>query len=112
MLTHLPRFTHFSVYEKWQYGGVSETDTRRMVARLGSLGNRYKENVVVILGSLENRYKESVVARLGRFGNRYKEGVVARLGSLGNGYKESVVARVPTHSVMSAEEEVAVLYRF
>jgi len=32
-------------------------------------------------------------------------------GSLGNRYRDSVVARLPTHSVMSEEEEIAVLYR-
>jgi len=32
-------------------------------------------------------------------------------GSLGNRYKENVFARLPTHSVMSGEEEITVLYR-
>jgi len=52
------------------------------------------------------------IAIRGSLGNRYKESAVARLGSLGNRYKESAVARLPTHSVMSEQEEIAVLYRF
>lgn len=50
MLTHLPKFTHFSVYEKWQQGGAWEdTYIESVVARLPTHSGMSGEEEMAVL---------------------------------------------------------------